>query len=128
MTNKLHNGKRRKKGTFFSLPHEVMDHSDFLSLKPRAHKLLLDLGRQYNGYNNGDLCAAFSVMQKRGWTSNDQLQKAKKELLEKELLILTRQGGRRKNMPSLYALAWLNIDECGGKLDDGFYSSLLVAF
>ena len=54
--------KQYKKGTFLSLPHDVMDHHDFLSLTSRACKLLLDLGRQYNGFNNGDLCAAFSVV------------------------------------------------------------------
>lgn len=117
--SKRNNYKRCKKGTFLSLPHDVMDHPDFLSLKPRAYKLLLDLGRQYNGFNNGDLCAAFSIMKKRGWRSNDQLHKAKKELLDKELIILTKQGGKRKNMPCLYALAWLNIDECKNKLDLG---------
>jgi hypothetical protein len=111
--------KHYKKGTFLSLPHDVMDHHDFLSLSPKACKLLLDLGRQYNGFNNGDLCAAFSIMRKRGWNSNAQLQKAKKELLNKNLIVLTRQGGRRKNMPCLYALAWLDIDECKNKLDYG---------
>jgi hypothetical protein len=43
------------------------------------------------------------------------LHKAKRELIEKEVIILTRQGGLNK--ANLYALAWFSIDECNGKLD-----------
>jgi hypothetical protein len=78
-------------------------------------KLLIDVAAQYRGTNNGDLSASFTLMKKRGWTSKDQLQKALTELLDRGFLILTRQGGR--TMPSLFALTWESIDECGGKLD-----------
>ncbi|WP_303900773.1 hypothetical protein [Thiohalomonas denitrificans] len=78
-------------------------------------KLLVDLGAQYRGTNNGDLTAAFSIMERRGWKSKSSLQNALVELLETGWIIKTRQGGR--NFPSLYALTFLPIDECGGKLD-----------
>ena len=89
--------------------------TDFISLSSRALKLLIDIGVQYNGYNNGDLCAAMTLMKKRGWKSNDQRGKALKELLGKEMIILTRQGGRK--IPSLYALTWRCIDPCDRKID-----------
>jgi hypothetical protein len=54
-------------------------------------------------------------MHKRGWKSKDTLDRAKKELLEKRWAIVTRQGGRK--IPSLYALTFWGVDECGGKLD-----------
>ena len=57
---------------------------DFISLKGNSIKLLIDIGQQYNGYNNGDLCATLSVMRRRGWNSNQQLSKALKELQEKK--------------------------------------------
>jgi hypothetical protein len=106
---------RRIKGGFLALPHCVLEHEDYLALSARAIRLLIDLGLQFKGYNNGDLCAAMKLMRQRGWRSSDQLNKAKVELVERSLIILTRQGGR--NQASLYALSWHPIDHCKGKLD-----------
>jgi hypothetical protein len=78
--------------------------------------LAIDIAAQYRGNNNGDLCATLSVMQGRGWKSSDQLAKAKKELLEKDVIRIARQGGFPKKA-SLYALTWIPIDDCKGKLD-----------
>ena len=100
---------------FLSLPHNVLDHDSFRTLSPRATKLLIDVAAQYNGHNNGDLCAPLSVMRKRGWKSNDQLFKARKELLDRGLVLTSRQGGLNKC--SLFALTWFQINECEGKLD-----------
>src|SRR5258708_1529638 len=102
-------------GRFIAIPETVYNHDDFKSLSSRAVKLLIDLLSQYHGYNNGDLCAAMTLMKKRSWKSNDQRNKALKELLVKELIVLTRQGGRKK--ASLYAVTWFPIDDCKGKLD-----------
>jgi hypothetical protein len=77
--------------------------------------LLLDLLAQFNGYNNGDLCAAWRLMKRRGWRSKDSLWKALGELRAENWLEVTRQGG--KHVASLYALSFFAIDECGGKLD-----------
>ena len=112
--------RRRIKGRqttnpFLMLPFHVLNHERFASLSPRATKLVIDIASQYRGNNNGDLCAPLSVMRRRGWTSSDQLHKAKSELIEKGVIILTRQGGLNK--ANLYALSWLPIDECYGKLD-----------
>ena len=106
---------RRERGTFFGLPHAVMDSPNYTQLSSKGVRLLNDLGRQFNGSNNGDLCAAWSVMEKRGWKSRSTLHYAIQELLHFEFVTQTRQGGRHKC--SLYALTWLAIDECKGKLD-----------
>ena len=106
---------RQTTGSFLGLPHHVLDHDNFRTLSPKATKLLIDIAAQYRGSNNGDLCATFSLMKKRGWNSNDQLDKAKKELIKRDVIQLTRQGGRNKC--NLYALTWFPIDECNGKLD-----------
>ena len=92
-----------------------MSDPNFATLSPRATKLLIDIGLQYRGRNNGDLAAPLSQMKKRGWNSSDQLNKAKRELLLKGMIIVTRQGGLNK--PTLFALTWLPIDDCSGKLD-----------
>ena len=101
--------------SFVMLPHHVLGHDNFRMLSPRATKLLIDLLAQFRGYNNGDLAATLNMMQERGWNSSDQLNKAKKELVERDIIRMTRQGGRNKC--TLYALSYFQIDDCGGKLD-----------
>lgn len=117
----MSNKKRQKSKSltfrgYLHLHQPLLDSDDFKSLKGNAIKLLIDLGSQYNGYNNGDLCASLSVMRKRNWNSNQQLAKAISELIEKDLIQQTRHGGLNAG-PNLYGLTWQPIDECGGKLD-----------
>lgn len=99
------------------IPHAVLDSPNYLAVSWPARSLLVDLARQFNGYNNGDLTAAWKLMAKRGWRSKDTLYKALRELLDSGLIELTRQGGR--NACNLYAVTWDAIDECKGKLDYG---------
>lgn len=106
---------RNPLGPFLRLPKDLMAHENFRLLSPRATKLLVDIGFQYNGKNNGDLSAPLSAMKTRGWNSSDQLFKARKELVSRGLILVARQGGL--NLPTLYALTWFPIDECAGKLD-----------
>lgn len=100
---------------FFQLKHQLLDLPAFIALSSTAKVLLLDIGRQFNGYNNGDLCVTLKVLKLRGWNSDDTMRRALKALIDAELVMLTRQGGR--NLCSLYAFTWLPINECGGKLD-----------
>ena len=112
--------RRRIKGRqttprFVMFPCHVLDHENFRTLSPRATKLAIDIAAQYRGHNNGDLCAPLSLMRRRGWNSSDQLHKAKNELIEKDVILVARQGGLNK--ANLYALTWFPVDECNGKLD-----------
>lgn len=95
------------------MPHALLDTPFYISLSTKAKTLLIDMARQYNGFNNGDLQCTFSCMKKKGWKSDDTLTKAHRQLLEKGFLVLTRQGGR--NLCSLFAITWKPINECGGK-------------
>jgi len=106
---------RSDSGGFFALPNAVQDSSNYRMLSAHAVKLLFDLGRQYRGTNNGDLCATWNLMHARGWRSRDTLDKAVAELLHFGLIERTRQGGR--NRCNLYSLTWHAIDDCKGKLD-----------
>lgn len=103
---------------FLHLHRPLLNCCDFISLKGNSIKLLIDIASQYNGFNNGDLCASLSVMKKRGWNSNQQLSKALRELRGRNLIIQTKQGGFNIG-PNLYAVTWQPIDECQGKLDIG---------
>ena len=80
-----------------------------------ATKLFLHILSQYTGYNNGDFCITWSFMRKRNWRSKGTISKAKKELLDKGVIELSRRGGR--NRAHLYALTLYSVDECNGKLD-----------
>ena len=113
--NRLKAKGRRDRGSFVSLPHEVLNHSKFTRLSGNAVKLLLDLYSQYRGKNNGDFSAPWSRMCKRGWRSKGTLQRALNELRDIGWIITTRYGGL--NRCSLYAVSFQPIDECGGKLD-----------
>jgi hypothetical protein len=100
---------------FFQLRIDIITHENFHSLSPKAIKLFVEFASQYNGFNNGDYCATWNMMEMRGWKSRDTLYKAIRELIDNGFVIVTRQGG--KNKCSLYAFTFIAIDECGGKLD-----------
>ncbi|MUV15437.1 hypothetical protein GN331_14620 [Lysobacter sp. HX-5-24] len=106
---------RRDSGWFFRMPVEVLDSPAYCALSFKARALLLDLGAQYRGNNNGDMAAPWSWMKMRGWKSKDTLRRALLELLTSGMIEQTRQGGL--HCPTLYAVTWLGIDECGGKLE-----------
>lgn len=112
---------RRESGHFIAIPTLILESSQYAALSPPTVKLLLDLFAQYRGNNNGDFCATWSLMNRRGWKSRDTLARAIKTLLASGFIVKARQGekghtsGHRR--PTLYAVTWKGIDECGGKLD-----------
>lgn len=106
---------RAESGTFTMIPHAVQDSQNWHACRGSAIKLLCDLARQYNGRNNGDLCACMTILKPLGWTSPETVHYALRELLHYGLIKLTRQGGL--HAASLYALTWRAIDECEGKLE-----------
>lgn len=97
------------------LVHEYFRSPEYARLSPRAVKALVDIYTQFRGKNNGDLCAAWTIMAPLGWTSKDQLAKSIEELLADGWIVITRMGGKR--VARLYAVTWLGIDYCDGKLD-----------
>lgn len=106
----------RGNGAFLPFRLDVLQSPALASLSPYACKLLLDFASQWRLGRNGDASAAFEkVLRARGWRSKATLQKALKELMQSGLIIQTRQGSLHEC--SLFALGWLAIDECGGKLD-----------
>lgn len=97
------------------MPKAILESSEYAALSAFEVKLLVDIYSGYNGGNNGDLHCAWSLMRKRGWSSQDTLNRALRGLLEKGFIEKTRQGG--KHLCSLFAVTWLPIDECKNKLD-----------
>jgi hypothetical protein len=100
---------------FLMVPRDVLDSAIFGSLSGWGVKLLLELGKQYRGYNNGDFSATFKGLRSRGWNSSGTLTSAAKELQAAGFIVKTRQGG--KNQCNLYAITWWPIDDCDGKIE-----------
>ena len=116
MANRLPRIKgRSNQKRFLGINKDVLDSESYSKLNAWAVKLMVDIAKEYNGKNNGDLSATFSIMKKQGWRSKGTLHRAIKQLIKYGFLELTRQGG--KNRCSLYAITWKSIDECNGKLD-----------
>ena len=111
MGNNVNGKSRRIKGGFLMIPHEVLRSTAYCSLSPSAVKMLVDIGGQYNGKNNGNLTACMTIMRPKGWNSTATLHRAKRELLSAGMIEQTRQGGMNLG-PSLYAVTWKSIDAC----------------
>jgi len=106
---------RRETNGFLQLPKEVLNSDAYRSLSGWEVKLLVDIGGQFTGKNNGDLAAAWTLMKERGWKSPGTLNKALRTLLDVGLIQETRSGGRHRC--TLYAITWRGINECKGKLE-----------
>lgn len=106
---------RRDSDRFTGVPHKVMKTRKYLSINTHAKTLLFELAFQYNGHNNGDLSASWTLMKERGFRSKSTLSKAIKQLIDVGFIQITRAGGI--NTCTLYALTWKAIDYCKGKLD-----------
>lgn len=92
----------------------------FISLSPGALKLLIDLLWQYkggpeakHGGNNGTLSACWTLMKRRGWKSSASVYRAKKELLDKGFIVVTKEGKKLRGCPTLFAITWSGISDCG---------------
>lgn len=112
---------RKESDSFLALPRALINSNNFSSLGGNAVKLLIQIGALHNGRNNGDLSAAFSELQLKGWRSKETLNNALKELLDKGFIFKTRQGRFPKTC-SLYALTWKNLDD-SDKYDSGIKQS-----
>lgn len=109
------NRAQKAKGRFVGFPWHIAHSPEIDLLAPIEIKLLFQLFRQYNGKNNGDFSCTWSEMKKRGWRSPTTLNKARLGLIEKGWIEETRKG--YTGWCSLYAVTWLAIDECNGKLN-----------
>lgn len=107
---------RRGGETFLALPHAVLKCDNYKQLSHIARSLLVDIARQYNGSNNGDLTACYSFLKERGWKSKTTISKHIKELIHYGMIIKVQAGGINcggRKRPSLYAISWTKIDKIG---------------
>ena len=101
--------KNGMKCRFLALPHGVLDAPSFITLSAPAVRLLLDIARQYAGPNNGRLLCTLSVMKRRGWTSNDTLTRARRELEASGFILQTRLPMMPRRA-AWYGVTWRPLD------------------
>jgi hypothetical protein len=109
----------RIKGRFAMIPRDVWLSEACRTLPYYARVVLIAIAFQYAGKNNGDLSMPWSVALTFGVRSKEHLVDSLRLLLERGLILKTRQGGKRPLGPTLYALTWLPIDDLGNKIDMG---------
>jgi hypothetical protein len=95
-------------GGFSPIPWDVLDSKSYLALSHTSRSLLLELARQVLPDNNGRLLLTSKHLSKRGWRSAGVISRAKRELLEAELIYETVMG-YRPNKASWYAVTWKNL-------------------
>lgn len=101
--------RERIVGFFLPLPHYVLTSQQFASLSNAAVRLLLLIGSQYKGGNNGKLVATPKFLRPFGWRSNEATTRCLRELMDAGLLWRTRLG-RRPNLAAWFALTWRALD------------------
>lgn len=117
MSNGRNSGKRgdsgRDSGGFIALPWSVMDCPAYAALSHPARSLLMEIARQFVRDNNGKLLASAAYLARRGWSSNDVITRAKRELLEAGFIHKTVKG-QRPNRAGWYAVTWRALDKHTG--------------
>lgn len=98
----------RISGGYAGIPWVVMDSPSFIGCTVRAQALLYALMRQHNGLNNGHLQLTKSWLSERGWKCHESNIKARKELIERGLVVQTKFGGLNMGA-DLFALTWYPI-------------------
>ncbi len=92
MANRAKLTGKGKNGRFYQVPQTVYDSLAYKSLSANSLKLWHDMLTQFNGGNNGEICAILSQLESRGW-SNASLYRALGELIKKGFLERNFQGG-----------------------------------
>lgn len=101
-------------GAILLIPHIVLYSEAFLTLSGNGVKLLIDIAQQYNTKNNGALLCSWRYMsEKRGWKSQETLNRARIELIDRMLVCQTVQG-RMPNKASWYGITWAALDKLDG--------------
>ena len=110
----------KKHVRFVGIPHKIASTDKFAKLKGNELKLLIELLRQFNGRNNGNLTTAESILSKRGWAASS-IYYASTGLQRQGWIVITRQGWKVRGMATLVAITWEGIDDPpkGVKNDEG---------
>lgn len=104
MTRSVKGGARASYANFIGVSRAVANSAAWTTLPHLCHALYFDMRRQFNGRNNGDICAADGYLGQYGW-AHSTIHKWLKLLIAHRLIVKTRQGGisYQSRITSLYA-------------------------
>jgi hypothetical protein len=110
---------RSDHGRYSSIPHSVLDSESYRMASGNAVKVLWRIYRQYNGSNNGDLSAPFSLAKSIRIGSETTWYRCINELIEAKLILCTRESMNQNpnGQCHLFAVTWQRIDPCKGKIN-----------
>lgn len=100
-------------GGYAAIPWAVVDSVSFKGASDKAKALLFALMRQHNGNNNGRLHLSKKWLYEYGWTCHENNSKARKELIERGLIVQTKWGGLNMGA-DWFALTWYDISNYVG--------------
>jgi len=103
--------KKRSKERYVGIPFNVLKSEMGRTITAIEMKLIIHLGLQYNGNNNGMMSPTFSLMKEYGWSSTSTLYKARKGLEHKGFIVTTKIGKKIKGDCTLVGFTWRGIDE-----------------
>lgn len=104
--------KRSRGQPYAHIPLRVIRCTAFRTLGAPAHVLLAHTAVQYRKGLNGDIALPQTRYAEFGLSGKSAYGRALDELLERELLVRTRRGGRTSTrLCALFGLAWLPIPE-----------------
>lgn len=84
----------------------VLEDPEWRGLPPAAKLFYLHLKAKYNGHNNGEIQLTYPELKgNNGLSAPDTISKAQIELIEKEWIVKTGNGGLMKN-PNKFELTW----------------------
>lgn len=110
--------RKAKTTPFVGIPHYVMQSESYSKLSTQAIEVLNWVLYQFRGSNNGNLVITWDEYSKvLSFGSNNTFRKALKNLTDNELLVISGTGTTnraRGKPPHLYAITWLNVDDCKG--------------
>lgn len=105
---------------FFAFPRSLSESPDYFNMSHAACNLLHAICNRYNGFNNGNINLTISEMKPIGWNAGT-LDRAIHELIDKNWIYVTKQGGKGKHFScSLYAISFIPLDDIKQKLDCKF--------
>ena len=108
--SRRHPRRKTGSGRFARLPLTVLEHVSVTTLSHATFRVLILLAAQFTGYSNGALGITKNQALEQG-IANRTLYRALRTLEDRGLTERTYHASRTPPRPTMYALAWLPIDD-----------------
>lgn len=102
---KIDKAPEKPTAPYGAIPEKVITSPVYSSLSDAAVRLLVELVRQHDGWNNGALFASYRYLAERGMKSREKVSRAFDELRAAGFIVETRRA--TPEQATRYALTWL---------------------